>query len=50
VIAAGALGFLGLVWGVLKFDTATKGYYTKRLIVGGVLVTIAVIGFFVVAA
>jgi hypothetical protein len=50
VIAAGVLGFLGLVWGVLKFDTATKGYYTKRLIVGGVLVTIAVIGFFIVAA
>jgi hypothetical protein len=49
VIAAGVLGLLGLVWGVLKFDTVTKGYYTKRLIIVGVLVTIAVIGFFIIA-
>jgi hypothetical protein len=35
VIAAGVLGLLGITWGVLKFDTMTKGYYTKRLLIGG---------------
>jgi hypothetical protein len=32
--ATGILGLLTLVWGLLKVDTATKGYYTKRLFVG----------------
>lgn len=28
------LGLLGTVWGMLKVDTMTKGYYTKRLFFG----------------
>ena len=28
------LGFLGLVFGYLKLDTATRGYYTGRLQIG----------------
>ena len=32
--AASILGLLGGVWGLLKIDTATKGYYTKRLFLG----------------
>jgi hypothetical protein len=39
--AASVLGLLGMVWGLLKVDTATKGYYTKRLFIG---VPIAIIG------
>jgi hypothetical protein len=34
---------LTLVWGLLKIDTATKGYYTKRLFLG---VPAAIIGGF----
>jgi hypothetical protein len=37
MVGAGAgsvLGLLTLVWGVLKLDTATKGYYTKWLFIG----------------
>lgn len=49
IVAACILGGLSLVWGVLKFDTVTKGYYTKRLIVTGLVVTMVVIGAFVVA-
>jgi outer membrane biosynthesis protein TonB len=34
-IGAGSiLGLLGLVFGLLKIDTRTKGYYTKRLFIG----------------
>jgi hypothetical protein len=29
--AASVLGLLGISWGLLRFDTFTKGYYTKRL-------------------
>jgi hypothetical protein len=32
--AASVLGLLSMVWGLLKIDTATKGYYTKRLFLG----------------
>jgi hypothetical protein len=39
--AASVLGLLGMVWGLLKVDTATKGYYTKRLFIG---VPVAIIG------
>ena len=31
VISALVVGAVGLVFGLLKADTATKGYYTKRL-------------------
>ena len=44
VVGAGAgsvLGLLGLVFGLLKVDTWTKGYYTKRLFFG---VPAAIIG------
>jgi hypothetical protein len=37
VVGAGAgsvLGLLGLCYGLLKVDTWTKGYYTKRLFLG----------------
>ena len=39
--AGSLLGFLGLVFAMLKVDTATKGYYTKRLFIG---VPAAIIG------
>lgn len=39
--AGGVLGIIGLVWGLLRIDTATKGYYTKRLFLG---VPAAIIG------
>ncbi|MCI0334126.1 MAG: hypothetical protein L0228_12985 [Planctomycetes bacterium] len=43
-VGAGAvLGLLGLVFGLLKIDTWTKGYYTKRLFLG---VPAAIIGGF----
>ncbi len=32
--AGSVLGLLGLVFGLLKVDTWTKGYYTKRLFIG----------------
>jgi hypothetical protein len=41
--ASSVLGLLGLAWGLLKVDTWTKGYYTKRLFIG---VPLAVIGTF----
>src|SRR5262249_7730559 len=37
VVGVGAgslLGLIGLVFGLLKVDTWTKGYYTKRLFIG----------------
>jgi hypothetical protein len=39
--ASGILGLLGLCYGLLKVDTWTKGYYTKRLFLG---VPAAIIG------
>jgi hypothetical protein len=33
--AGGVLGILALAWSMLKFDTLTKGYYTKWLVIGG---------------
>jgi hypothetical protein len=39
--AGGILGLLGFVYGLLKIDTLTKGYYTKRLFIG---VPAAIIG------
>jgi hypothetical protein len=41
--AGGVLGLLGLVFGLLKVDTWTKGYYSKRLFIG---VPAAIIGGF----
>jgi hypothetical protein len=32
--AASMLGLLGMAWGLLRVDTLTRGYYTKRLFVG----------------
>jgi hypothetical protein len=32
--AGSVLGMLSMVWGLLKVDTATKGYYTKWLFLG----------------
>ncbi len=37
----GVLGMLAVVLGMLRLDTATKGYYTKRLFIG---VPVAIIG------
>jgi hypothetical protein len=34
VIAGSVLGLVGAVYGLLKVDTWTKGYYTKRLFLG----------------
>jgi hypothetical protein len=41
--ATGVLGLLGFAWGLLKVDTWTKGYYTKRLFIG---VPLAILGTF----
>jgi hypothetical protein len=32
---------LAAVYGLLRFDTWSKGYYSKQLLVGGVLAIIA---------
>jgi hypothetical protein len=32
--AGSVLGLLGMVWGLLRLDTATKGYYSKWLFIG----------------
>jgi hypothetical protein len=32
--AGSVLGLIGLAFGLLKVDTWTKGYYTKRLFLG----------------
>jgi hypothetical protein len=42
--AGSVLGLLGFVYGLLKVDTLTKGYYTKRLFLG---VPAAIIGGFI---
>ena len=39
--AGSVLGFIGLLFALLKVDTWTKGYYTKRLFIG---VPAAIIG------
>ena len=39
--AGSVLGLIGLAFGLLKVDTWTKGYYTKRLFLG---VPAAIIG------
>jgi hypothetical protein len=39
--AASVLGLLGMAWGLLRVDTLTRGYYTKRLFLG---VPAAIIG------
>jgi hypothetical protein len=41
--ASSVLGLLGFAWGLLKIDTWTKGYYTKRLFIG---VPLAIVGLF----
>jgi hypothetical protein len=39
--AASVLALLGMAWGLLKVDTLTKGYYSKRLFLGVPLAIIA---------
>ncbi len=46
--SSAVLLLLGTVFGFFKLDTATKGYYTKRLIFGALLVTMAVGSFVLV--
>ncbi len=41
-----ALGLLASIYGLLQFDTWTRGYYTKRLLVGVPVVIIAVVFLF----
>ncbi|MBN1852367.1 MAG: hypothetical protein JW829_06570 [Pirellulales bacterium] len=41
-IVLALLAFLGLIYGFLKFDTATKGYYTKRVLIGGIVAAILI--------
>jgi hypothetical protein len=43
--AASVLGLLGMVWGLLKMDTATKGYYSTQLFLG---VPLAIMGAFAI--
>ena len=38
------LGVIGLVFGLLKIDTATKGYYSKWLFLGAPALTVIVLG------
>ena len=51
MVGAGAgsvLGLIGLVFGLLKVDTWTKGYYTKRLFLGvpaAIIGLLALLGF-----
>jgi hypothetical protein len=40
----GVMGLLAVVLGLLRLDTATKGYYTKRLFIGVPVAIIAVLG------
>jgi hypothetical protein len=42
--ATSILGLLGLAWGLLKVDTWTKGYYTKRLFIGVPLGMLGLLG------
>jgi hypothetical protein len=44
--ATGVLGLLGFAWGLLKVDTWTKGYYTKRLFIGVPLAILGTIGLY----
>jgi hypothetical protein len=44
--AGSVLGLLGLAWGLLKVDTWTKGYYTKRLFIGLPLAAIGTFGLY----
>ena len=37
------LAGLGALYGLLRFDTATKGYYTKRLLIGAGAATIIIV-------
>jgi hypothetical protein len=51
-VSGSILGLIGLVFGLLKVDTATKGYYTKRLFFGVpalVIVTVLILSPLVVA-
>ncbi len=38
-VSGGVMLLLGMVFGLFKLDTATKGFYTKRLIFGALAVT-----------
>lgn len=43
------LAILGTVFGFLKLDTVTKGYYTRRLLAGGVTIILALLAGFALA-
>jgi hypothetical protein len=45
--AGSLLGFLGCIFGLLKIDTWTKGYYTKRLFIGAPLAILGMFGLYV---
>jgi hypothetical protein len=47
LLSGSIIGVIGLVFGLLKVDTATKGYYSKRLFLG---VPAAIIAIIVLAA
>jgi hypothetical protein len=50
LLSCSVLGFVGLAFGLLKADTATKGYYSKRLFLGVPGVIIAIITLVVMIA
>ncbi len=53
VVGAGAgsvLGLIGLAFGLLKVDTWTRGYYTKRLFFGVPAAIIGLVGLLSLAA
>ena len=49
-VAAVSLGLVTFVWGLLKVDTMTKGYYSKRLFLGIPLLITGLIIFFAIIA
>jgi hypothetical protein len=53
ILSGFVLGAVGLVFGLLKIDTATKGYYSKRLFLGVpvlIVTAFAILGVSIVAA
>ena len=46
LLSGSVLGIIGLAFGLLRIDTATKGYYSKRLFLG---VPAAIIGLGILA-
>ena len=50
LITLAVLAVLGVVYALLQFDTATKGYYTKRMLVGGAVVAVLLAIFVAIGA